>query len=118
MSLVFSQRARGVYSCARAYTCDAKYRLVPDGSRKLREDAMGKLIHRPEDSLRCRQGVKPTIQFRGGSRNSLKGGFWARILRRGGGVKVQVRGNFHILTSKKKKNQPLKGGGGVNPPYL
>ena len=39
---------------------------------------------------------------RGGSRNSLKGGggFWARILRRGGGV--QVRGNFHILTSKKK----------------
>ena len=47
----------------------------------------------------------------GGSRNSLKGGggFWARILRRGGGggVRVQVRGNFHILTSKKKKNQPL-----------
>ena len=33
---------------------------------------------------------------RGGSRNSLKGGgggFWARILRRGG-VRVQVRGNY------------------------
>ena len=42
--------------------------------------------------------------FRGGSRNSLKGGgFWARILRRGG-ARVQVRGNFHILTSKKNKN--------------
>ena len=33
------------------------------------------------------------------------GGFWARILRRGGGgFRIQVRGNFHILTSKKKKN--------------
>ena len=31
-----------------------------------------------------------------------------------GGVKVQVRGNFHILTYTKKKNQPLKGGG-LNP---
>ena len=40
---------------------------------------------------------------RGGSRNSLREGFWARILRRGGGVRVQVRGNFHILTSQKKK---------------
>ena len=43
---------------------------------------------------------------RGESRNSLRGGggFWARILRRGGGgVRVQVRGNCHILTSKKKK---------------
>ena len=52
--------------------------------------------------------------YRGGSRNSLKGGFWARILRRGGGVRVQVCGNFHILTSKKKRKQPLKGGG-LNP---
>ena len=47
------------------------------------------------------------ILCRGGSRNSLKGGggFWARILRRGGGVRVQVRGNFHILTSKKNNNK-------------
>ena len=41
---------------------------------------------------------------RGGSRNSLRGGgggsgpeFFE------GGFRVQVRGNFHILTSKKKK---------------
>ena len=27
----------------------------------------------------------------------------------GGGFRVQVRGNFHILTSKKKEKQPLKG---------
>ena len=33
------------------------------------------------------------------------GGFWARILRRGGGgVRVQVRGYFHVLTSNNKKN--------------
>ena len=38
----------------------------------------------------------------------LRGGFWAGILQ--GGVKVQVRGNFHILTSKKKKP-----GGGLTP---
>ena len=50
--------------------------------------------------------------FRGGSRNSLRGGggsgpeFFER------GVRVQVRGNFHILTSKKKQTKPLKGGGG------
>ena len=51
---------------------------------------------------------------RGGSRNSLRGGgFWARILR-GGGVRVQVRGNFHILTSK--KTQKTSAGGGFNPP--
>ena len=48
-----------------------------------------------------------------GSRSSLKWGFWARFLRGGGGGRVQVRGNFHILTSKKKK-KPLKGGG-LNP---
>ena len=31
------------------------------------------------------------------------GGVWAGILQRGGGgVRVQVHGNFHILTSKKK----------------
>ena len=33
------------------------------------------------------------------------------ILRGGGGVRVQVCGNFHILTSKKKTS----GGGGLNP---
>ena len=39
------------------------------------------------------------------------GGFWARILRRGGGFRVQVRGNFHILISKKKNSE-----GGFKPP--
>ena len=34
------------------------------------------------------------------------------ILRGGGGVRAQVRRNFHILTSKKKRNL---GGGGPNP---
>ena len=34
-----------------------------------------------------------------------------------GGFRVQVRGNFHILTSKKKKKN-LWGGGGGNPPPL
>ena len=39
------------------------------------------------------------------------GGFWAGILQRGGGgVRVQVRSNFHILTSKKKRP-----GGCLNP---
>ena len=48
----------------------------------------------------------------GGPRNSSRrgGGFWAGILQGGGGM-VQVRGNFHILTSKKK---PLWWG--FNPP--
>ena len=47
---------------------------------------------------------------RGGSRNSSRGGgggsgpeFFG-----GGGVRVQVCGNFHILTSKKKE---ISGGG-------
>ena len=40
------------------------------------------------------------------------GGFWAGILR--GGVRVQVHGNFHILTRKKRK-KTLRGGG-VKPP--
>ena len=35
------------------------------------------------------------------------GGVWAGILRRGGGVRAQVRGNFRRLTSKKN----LGGGG-------
>ena len=59
---------------------------------------------------------KSRIPYRGGSRNSLRrgGGFWARILRRGGGggVRVQVRGNFHIVTSQKKTSE----GGGFKPP--
>ena len=37
--------------------------------------------------------------------------FWAGILQGGGGVRVQVRRNFHILTSKKKP-----GGGTPTPP--
>ena len=37
-------------------------------------------------------------------RNSSRGGG-------GGGVRVQVRGNFHILTSKKRQTS---GGGGLN----
>ena len=52
---------------------------------------------------------------RGGSRNSLKGGGVLGQNSSKGGFKVQVRGNFHIPTSKNKKNQPLKGGGGLNP---
>ena len=51
---------------------------------------------------------------RGGSRNSLRGGgggsgpeFFE------GGVRAQIRGNFHILTSKKKN--PSEGGGGFKP---
>ena len=46
---------------------------------------------------------------RGGSRNSLRGG--GGVLGQNsskGGFRAQVRGNFHILTSKKK--QPLWGG--------
>ena len=50
------------------------------------------------------------VTSRGGSRNSLKGGVLGQNSSKGGGVRVQVRGNFHILTSKKNKNQPLKGG--------
>ena len=56
---------------------------------------------------------------RGGSRNSLKGGGGGGsgpefFEGGGGGVRVQVRGNCHILTSPKKKKKPLKGG--FNPP--
>ena len=51
---------------------------------------------------------------RGGSRNSLKGGGGGVLGQNSskGGFRVQVRGNFHILTSKKNNHQPLKGGGG------
>ena len=38
------------------------------------------------------------------------GGSGPEFFEGGGGVRVQVRGNFHILTRRKKK-QPLKGGG-------
>ena len=48
--------------------------------------------------------------------NSSKGGgggFWPKFFK-GGGVRVQVRGNVHILTNK--QNKPLRGGGGgLNP---
>ena len=53
---------------------------------------------------------------RGGSRNSLKGG--GGVLGQNslkGGFKVQVRGNFHILTCKKKEKPTSEGGGGLNP---
>ena len=59
------------------------------------------------------------LYYRGGSRNSLRGGggvLGQNSSKGGGGVRVQVRGNFHILTSKKQQQQqPLKGGGGLNP---
>ena len=44
---------------------------------------------------------------RGGSRNS----FGPEFFEGGGGFRVQVRGNFHILTSKKKKTSEGGGGG-------
>ena len=58
-------------------------------------------------------------QHRGGSRNSLKlkGGGGGGVLGQNSskwGFRVQVRGNFHILTSNNKK-QPLKGGGVKRP---
>ena len=48
---------------------------------------------------------------RGGSRNSLRGGGGSGPEffeggGGGGGVRVQVRGNFHILTKKKKSKPP------------
>ena len=51
-------------------------------------------------------------RFRGGPRNSSRGGgFWAGFFKGGGGGgRVQVHGNFHILTSKKSL------GGGGKPP--
>ena len=61
--------------------------------------------------------AKWPVLFRGGSRNSLRGGgggSGSEFFEGGGGVKVQVRGNFHILTSKKRRKQPLKWG--VKPP--
>ena len=50
--------------------------------------------------------VPVRVQSRGGSRNSLRGGgvLGQNSSKRGGGVRVQVHGNFHILTSKKKNN--------------
>ena len=68
------------------------------------------LIMRPSRKIGC-------VDYRGGSRNSLKGGGGGsgpEFFEGGGGVRVQVRGNFHILTSKKKKKKPLRGG--VKPP--
>ena len=50
---------------------------------------------------------------RGGSRNSLRGGSGPEFFGGGGGFRVQVRGNFHILTSKQKKK--TSEGGFLNP---
>ena len=53
--------------------------------------------------------------YRGGSRNSLRGGgVLGQNSSKGGRVRVQVRGNFHILTSKKKRRKTSEGGGGLN----
>ena len=54
---------------------------------------------------------------RGGSRNSLWGGGGSgpEFFEGGGGVRVQVRGNFHILTSKKNTTSEGGGGGGKPP---
>ena len=49
--------------------------------------------------------------YRGGSRNSSRGGGGSGPEFFEGGGRVQVHGNFHILTSKQKKPR----GGGVNP---
>ena len=59
--------------------------------------------------------LAPVKVHRGGSRNSLKGGSGPEFFEGGGGVRVQVRGNFHILTSQKKKKTSEGGGGGLNP---
>ena len=51
-----------------------------------------------------------SLIVRGGSRNSLKGGGGSGpefFEGGGGGVRVQVRGNFHILTSKKTPKNNL-----------
>ena len=65
----------------------------------------------------CRASIsckfyKPYMIVRGGPRNSSGGGGGSgpKLFKGGGGVRVQVRGNFHILTSKKNL-----GGGGVKP---
>ena len=58
----------------------------------------------------------PHPHSRGGSRNSLRGGGGSGPeFFEGGGARVQVRGNFHILTSKKQTNKNSEGGGGLNP---
>ena len=52
-----------------------------------------------------------TAHHRGGSRNSLKGGGGGSgpefFEGGGGGIRVQVRGNFHILTSQKQTKKNL-----------
>ena len=64
----------------------------------------------PLDPRLCMYECNVCIHVRGGSRNSGGGGFWAGILQRGGGLGVQGRRHFHILTSKK-----TTWGGGLNP---
>ena len=63
-----------------------------------------------------RYGGVPLYVYRGGSRNSSRGGSGPEFFGGGGGgVRVQVRRNFHILTSKKKRKTTSEGGGGLNP---
>ena len=50
-----------------------------------------------------------TFLTRGGPTNSSGGGFWAGILQRGGGGRVQIRGNSD---QQKKLREALRGGGG------
>ena len=56
------------------------------------------------------------IHSRGGSRNSLKGGFWARILRRGGGLGSRSVGILY--TDKQQKTTSEGGGKPPTPPPL
>ena len=55
---------------------------------------------------------------RGGSRNSLRGGGGGSgpEFFEGGGGRVQVRGNFHILTSKKKQKKTTTSEQPLTPP--
>ena len=59
------------------------------------------ITQKPEGIFNVELFIDYIYTIRGGSRNSLKGGF-----------RVQVRGNFHILTSKKNPTSE----GGVKPP--
>ena len=57
-------------------------------------------------------GLNKLYNCRGGSRNSLRGGGGLGQNSSKGGFRVQVRGNFHILTSKKEEEATSEGGGG------
>ena len=62
--------------------------------------------------MRSRPYTPAYIGPRGGSRNSLRrgGGGSGPEFFEGGGVRVQIRGNFHILTSKTKQKPTSEGG--------